>query len=634
MISVKASPRANVYGIGHSHDGSHQMDDGGQPSKRDTAPIGIVGLDAPRPLGRASDGVATDAGIMLPDAPSSCADLDRRFHAAEGRLTQGSSPNALWLASLDWAVHMANAPFHRVELASDAARTVLRFWTGLFGDAAMQPGPGDHRFADPQWKAAPFAAFAQAFLLAQGWVERATTGLQGISPENERIVNFAARQWMDVFAPSNLPWTNPEILTVTQAKRGSNLVDGFGNYLRDLAKLWGWATEGGDRGLKVGRDLAITPGKVVFRNALIELIQYAPQTETVHAEPVLIVPAWIMKYYILDLSPQNSLVRYLVEQGYTVFCISWRNPGAELRDTAFDAYRSDGLMAALDAVSAIRPGVKVHACGYCLGGTLLSIGAAAMSRDGDTRLKDVTLFCAQTDFTEAGELQLFTTEDQVSFLEDVMGSKGYLDGRQMAGAFELLRSRDLIWSRIVRSYWLGEQEHANDLMTWNEDATRMPARMHTEYLRKMFLRNELAEGRLLVDGAPVSVGNIRVPFFVVSTETDHVAPWRSVHKINLLNEGEITFVLTTGGHNAGIVSEPGHPHRSFHIQQRPAGGHYVGPEQWLASAERRDGSWWPAWLSWLDAHSGPRDQPPPAMGAPEQGYAPIQDAPGTYILER
>lgn len=609
------------------------MDDGGQPSERDTAPIEIAVPDVPRPVGRALD-AAIAAGIVPPDARSLCAELDRRFHAAEGQLTQGISPAALWLASVDWGAHMANAPFHRVELAADAAKTALRFWTGLFSGATVQPGPGDHRFADPQWKTAPFTAYEQAFLLAQGWMERATTGLQGVSPENERIVNFSARQWMDVFAPSNLPWTNPEIQTATQAKRGRNLADGFSNYLRDLAKLCGRAAESGDHGLAVGRDLAITPGKIVFRNELIELIQYSPQTETVHAEPVLIVPAWIMKYYILDLSPHNSLTRYLVQQGYTVFCISWRNPGAELRDTAFDAYRSHGLMAALDAVNAIRPGAKVHACGYCLGGTLLSVGAAAMSRDGDNRLQDVTLFCAQTDFTEAGELQLFTTEDQVSFLEDIMSAKGYLDGKQMAGAFELLRSRDLIWSRVVKSYWLGEQEHANDLMTWNEDATRMPARMHAEYLRKMFLRNELAEGRLLADGAPVSVGDIRIPFFVVSTETDHVAPWHSVYKINLLNEGEITFVLTTGGHNAGIVSEPGHPHRSFHIRQRAAGDHYVGPEQWLASAERREGSWWPAWLSWLDARSGPRDQSPPAMGAPEKGYAPVQDAPGTYILER
>jgi polyhydroxyalkanoate synthase len=611
----------------------HQMDLGGHPSKQDTVPAGGVGSDIPRPVEPASD-TATRSRGTLPAAPSLCAELDRRFHAAEGRLTQGGSPTALWLASLDWAAHLANAPFRRAELAADAAETASRFWQGFIGGATVQPGPGDHRFANAKWKTMPFTAYEQAFLLAQAWVEKATTGLPGVSPENERLVNFAARQWMDFFAPSNLPWTNPEILSATLAQCGSNLVDGFDNYLHDLAKLSGSPPASADHGLELGRDLATTPGKVVFRNELVELIQYSPQTEVVHAEPVLVVPAWIMKYYILDLSPHNSLIGYLVRQGYTVFCISWRNPGAELRDMPFDAYRSDGLMAALDAVSAIRPGSKVHACGYCLGGTLLSIGAAAMARDGDDRLKDVTLFCAQTDFTEAGELQLFTTEDQVAFLEDVMAAQGYLDGKQMGGAFELLRSRDLIWSRLVKSYWLGAQDHANDLMTWNEDATRMPARMHAEYLRKLFLGNELTEGRLLAGGAPVAVGDIRIPLFVVSTETDHVTPWRSVYKINLLNEGEITFVLTTGGHNAGIVSEPGHPHRSFRIGRRAAGNHYVGPDQWLASAERREGSWWPAWLAWLDAGSGPRDHPLPTMGAAEEGYPPIQDAPGTYILER
>ncbi|HUN97131.1 MAG TPA: alpha/beta fold hydrolase, partial [Bradyrhizobium sp.] len=342
--------------------------------------------------------------------------------------------------------------------------------------------------------------------------------------------------------------------------------------------------------------------------------------------------AWIMKYYILDLSPGNSFIRYLVSQGFTVFCISWRNPGADLRDTSFDDYRRFGVMTAIDAISAICGGEKIHGCGYCLGGTLLSIAAAAMARDGDDRLATVTLLAAQTDFTEAGELQLFTDEGQLALLDDVMWRQGYLDSTQMAGAFQMLRSNDLVWSRIIRTYLLGEREHGNDLMAWNADATRMPFRMHSEYLRKMFLNNDLAEGRYQVDGRPIAVQDIRKPLFVVGTETDHVAPWRSVYKIHLLNDGDITFVLTSGGHNAGIVSEPGHPHRHFRIASRQHQNSYLAPEEWMSSMAPRDGSWWPQLVTWLDERSGAPVGPPP-LSAPAKGYAALGDAPGTYVRE-
>lgn len=609
--------------------------DEGSLSKRDTAPRHelLVPENA-----RKSKVVDTGAVTLPPkqaaSAGSTYAELDRTFHAAQGEFTQGASPLALWLAWADWAAHSANAPFRRAQLAEEAVSTCLRFWGGLVEGRTIEPGPGDHRFTDPGWRNLPFSAFQQAFLAAQSWTEKASTGLPGVAPDSERIVNFAARQVLDAFSPSNVPWLNPEVIAATWAEGGMNFVRGAQNYWRDVLALTGSPSSPDGPELRVGRDLAVTPGKVVFRNALIELIQYSPQTDTVRPEPVLIVPAWIMKYYILDLSPRNSLIRYLVASGYTVFCISWRNPGPEMRDTSFDDYRREGFLAALDAVTTICPDETVHACGYCLGGTLLAIGAAAMARDGDDRLASITLFCAQTDFTEAGELQLFTTEDQVAFLEDVMSRQGYLDGRQMGGAFQLLRSRDLIWSRVLKTYWLGKREHPNDLMTWNEDATRMPFRMHSDYLRSLFLRDDLAEGRFKVDGRPIAVRDIRAPFFVVGTETDHVAPWRSVYKIHLLNDGEVTFVLTTGGHNAGIVSEPGHPHRSFHIHVRPAEARYIGPDEWLAGAERRDGSWWPAWVAWLDQRSGPRDRPSPGMGAPAKGYPLLGEAPGQYVLER
>jgi polyhydroxyalkanoate synthase len=412
-----------------------------------------------------------------------------------------------------------------------------------------------------------------------------------------------------------------------------NLIRGQQNWWEDWNRLSQGRKSSGSEQFKPGQQVAVTPGKVVFRNHLIELIQYAPTSDEVYPEPLLIVPAWIMKYYILDLSPHNSLVRYLVQQGHTVFMISWRNPTSEDRHLGMEHYLRDGVMAAIEAVSQIRSGQPIHTVGYCLGGTLLAIAAAAMGRAADHRLKSVTLLAAQTDFSEAGELMLFVNETQVSFLESMMWDRGVLDSRHMSGAFQLLRSNDLIWSRMVRDYLLGSRQPVNDMMAWNEDQTRMPYRMHSEYLSQLFLENQLAEGRFVVDGRPVAVSDIRVPVFVVGTETDHVAPWRSVYKIHLLSDAEsVTFALTTGGHNAGIVSEPGRRGRSYRISTRTQNEPYVDPDTWMNSAERRQGSWWPALDAWLSQQSSGRVAPP-GMGAPAAGYPVLGDAPGTYVQQ-
>jgi len=388
----------------------------------------------------------------------------------------------------------------------------------------------------------------------------------------------------------------------------------------------------GSEKFRVGKEVAITPGKVVFRNRLIELIQYSPATEQVYKRPILMIPAWIMKYYILDLSPHNSLVRYLVEQGHTVFMISWKNPDEEDRHLGMDDYLQLGAMRALKAVRDICGGEAVNAVGYCLGGTLLAIAAAALGRERSDWLNSVTLFAAQTDFTEAGELMLFIDQSQVAYLEDLMWDQGYLDTKQMAGAFRLLRSNDLIWSRIAHEYLLGKRMPMNDLMAWNADGTRLPYRMHSEYLRRLFLNNDLAEGRYEVDGRPVALTDIHVPIFAVGTETDHVAPWRSVYKINILTDTEVTFLLTNGGHNAGVISEPGHRRRHYRVATKQEGVPYVPPERFFETTAPEEGSWWPRWERWLAERSGEKGAPPP-MGAPDKGYPPIADAPGRYVLE-
>ncbi len=554
--------------------------------------------------------------------------LDGLLHAAQGRAWGGLSPIAQGLAYFDWGVHLANAPFRRAQLAASAVEKAARFGAAIIGETAIAPPSGDHRFQDPAWSQPPFSLYAQAFLLAEEWWDEAATGPPGINAGDRRVVAFGIRQWIDMFSPSNVPWLNPEVIRAVQQTGGGNFLQGAANLVADVRSAF--AGGGGPEAFRVGRDLAATPGAVVLRNDLIELIQYAPATPDVAREPVLIVPAWIMKYYILDLKPDDSLIRYLVAAGHTVFAISWRNPTAEFRDLSLDDYRVKGVMAALDVIADICEGAKTQACGYCLGGTLLAIAAAAMARDGDDRLAGVTLLAAQTDFTEAGELQLFITEDQLAFLDDVMRAQGYLDSSQMAGAFQFLRSNDLIWSRLVKSYLMGQREHPSDLMAWNADATRMPARMHGQYLRRLFLRNELAEGRFPVEGRPVALSDIRAPLFVLATERDHIAPWRSVHKIHVLNDADIAFALASGGHNAGVVSPPGLPNRHFWIGRRAPGAHYLGPDEWLSSAERREGSWWPAWIAWLDAHASGR-APPRAVGS--QRLPPIEPAPGQYVMQ-
>jgi polyhydroxyalkanoate synthase subunit PhaC len=567
--------------------------------------------------------------------------LDRSLHYSLSRVTLGLSPMALAETYFDWLVHLSLSPGKQLQLWQKGLRKSTRLANHLahsmaqFGHSAepcICPLPQDKRFSAPDWHQWPFNVIHQSFLLQQQWWHNATTGIRGVSPEHERALEFGSRQLLDVFAPSNFLLTNPEILKRTQAEAGQNLARGFWNFVEDWERVANGRPPFGTEQFKVGEHIAATPGKVVFRNRLMELIQYVPLTAEVRPEPILIVPAWIMKYYILDLSPKNSLVRYLLEQGFTVFMISWKNPGLDERDLGMEDYHTLGPVAALDAISGILPDRKVHGVGYCLGGTLLATSAAAMARDDDERFKTMSFLAAQTDFTEAGELTLFISESQVAFLEDIMWEQGYLQGSQMAGAFQILRSNDLIWSRIIRNYFMGERQPVSDMMAWNADATRLPYKMHSEYLRKLFLGNDLAEGRFKLGNRPIALSDIRTPIFAVGTETDHVAPWHSVYKFNLLMDAEVTFLLTSGGHNAGIVSEPGHPGRHYRVACKVDRDRYIDPDTWIRQTVQREGSWWPEWSRWLGARSG-RPTTPPEMGAPHSRLPPLADAPGGYVLK-
>jgi len=571
--------------------------------------------------------------VMAKDVPLA----DRLLHAGMGKVF-GLSPASLGMAYADWLTHLAMAPGKQAQLARSAMDkgALLAAFSRCqalghdHAECCAEPRPQDRRFVDEDWQKWPYNFYQQIFLRSEQWWQEATD-VRGVTQHHAAVLPFVARQMLDMFSPLNFALTNPHVVKATTEQGGFNFFRGAQNFMDDgMRQITGQQAAGMEE-YKVGENVAVTKGKVVYQNRLIELIQYAPATAEVYAEPVLITPAWIMKYYILDLSPENSLVKYLVEQGHTVFMISWKNPGSEERDLGFEDYLNLGIMDALKAISAIVPEQKVNVAGYCLGGTLAAMAAATLARDSADSLKSLTLFAAQVDFEEAGELLMFTDESQLAWLEDTMWEKGYLDSKHMAETFQMLRSRDLVWSRMVENYMLGERRLPNDLMAWNADATRMPYKMHSEYLCSLFLNNDLSEGRFAIEGKPVALTDIRVPVFAVSTQRDHVAPWRSAYKIHLFTDTDVTFVLTSGGHNAGIVSEPGHPRRTYQIATQKNADKFTSPDEWSAATPSHEGSWWVEWQTWLAGQSSGKTKPP-SMGAPKRGYKPLRDAPGEYVM--
>ncbi len=573
-------------------------------------------------------------GELASNTSAAADSTDRAFHAALARMTGGLSPAAIAMAFADWQLHLLASPGKCATLAGEAFQHGLQFMNAMVPRHAafapwsvIKPAATDRRFAGRDWELPPFNLLAQAFLTTEDWWHSTTSDIRGLAHSNAAIADFMLRQSLDTVAPTNFAFSNPKVLRKIMETGGGNFVYGMHNWMEDwLTLLKGGASH--DQKFVAGKDVAVTPGKVVYRNDLIELIQYTPTTPVVRPEPILIVPAWIMKFYILDLSPHNSRVRFLVENGFTVFMISWKNPTSADRNLSLEDYRERGVDAAIAAINEIMPERAINAAGYCLGGTLLSIAAGRLGRDRPDCLKTVTMLAAQTDFTEAGELTLFINESQVSFLEDMMWQRGVLGSMQMAGAFQMLRSNDLLWSRVVHDYLIGERAPPSDLMSWNADATRLPYQMHSAYLRHLFLDNDLAEGRYRVEGRPIALSDLRKPMFVVGTLRDHVAPWKSVHKIHFLADADVTFVLANGGHNAGIVAAPDEAERSYQVLAKKADDPYVGPEEWIKLAPSHEGSWWTEWVRFLTAHSGS----PVAPRSLEKGKS-LQDAPGSYIMQ-
>ena len=566
--------------------------------------------------------------------------LDKPLHAWLSHFSGWLSPSTFLSSYYDWLTHLTLSPDKHLELLNNNSTNNLHLLLYLLkichnqeSEPCMALRESDHRFQNDLWNKFPFALYSQLFLMNEQAWDMSTTNIRGVSRHHQNLINFITRQILDIFAPSNFPFTNPEVIEATINESGMNFVNGINNWLEDASHIINKQPPVGSEEFEVGKNVGVTPGKVVYRNHLIELIQYKPTTAKVYAEPILIVPACIMKYYILDLSPNNSMVKYLVDHGHTVFIISWRNPDSKDRNLSMEDYINLGVLDAIKTVNHIVPQEKIHSVGYCLGGTMLMLAATLMAKRKEEQLKTITLFAAQIDFKDSGELMLFIDESQIAYLEDIMSEKGYLDGSQMAGTFSMLQSVDLIWSKNVLDYQLGKRRPINDLMAWDYDTTRLPYTMHSEYLRKLFLNNDLVEGHYSIDDMALSLEDIDCPVFAVSALRDHVAPWQSVYKIHLFTDTDITFVLTNGGHNSGVVNEPGHPGRSYQLMPHKKGGKYISPELWQETTTHNDGSWWPAWQVWLANHSDNKVRPP-SLGNSKKGYKVLCDAPGTYVFQK
>jgi polyhydroxyalkanoate synthase len=512
-------------------------------------------------------------------------------------------------------------------------QTSLMKMLGMDAEPVAEPAKGDWRFKDDEWsKNFLFDYIKQSYLLAARHIQHAVGQVEGLSPDSEKKVAFFTRQYVDALAPSNFLLTNPQVLRETLSSGGQNLVRGLANLLADIEKGGGELriSMTDESAFQLGRNVATTPGKVVYQNDLMQLIQYQPATEQVYRRPLVIVPPWINKYYILDLRENNSFIRWATQQGHTVFVLSWVNPDARLAQKGFDDYMREGPLAALDAVEKATGERDVNFIGYCLGGTLLGAALAYLAqKNQENRVASATYFVSLLDFSQPGELGVFIDEAQVQSLERKMNERGYLEGSEMASTFNLLRANDLVWSFVVNNYLLGKDPFPFDLLYWNADSTRMPARMHSFYLRNMYIHNAMARpGGITLDGVPIDLSKVSVPSYFISTVEDHIAPWKTTYKgsryLGAAASGAVRFVLGGSGHIAGIVNPPAA--KKYHYWTNDANP--PTPEEWFASATQQPGSWWEDWQRWIAAQNG-ADQVPARM--PQNA---IEDAPGSYAMMR
>ena len=548
-----------------------------------------------------------------------------------------ATPTAIGAAFFEMTSRLMSDPSKLVEAQMSFWNDYLTLWQRttqrmLGGEAepVIEAPSEDRRFRDKAWSDnAVFDFIKQSYLLTARSIQSAVKNVEGLDDGAARKVDFYTRQFVDAIAPSNFVMTNPEVLRATIESRGENLLNGLKNLLGDLERGKGrLAISMTDMAaFKIGENVATTPGKVIYQNELIQLLQYVPTTKTVKRRPLLIMPPWINKYYILDLRPRNSFIRWAVEQGHTVFVISWVNPDRRLAEKSFEDYMREGPLAALDAMEQATGEREANVIGYCLGGTLLAATLAYMTAKRDNRVKSATFFVTMVDFKEAGELSVFIDEEQLHALEERMEKKGYLEARDMHTTFNMLRANDLIWSFVVNNYLLGKSPFPFDLLYWNADSTRMPAAMHSFYLRKMYQENLLAQpGGITLGGVPIDLRKIKTPSFLLSTREDHIAPWRSTYAATQIYSGPVKFVLSASGHIAGVVNPPGGKYGHWQNDGNPPTS-----EAWLASATQYPDSWWPAWEQWVAPYSGGEV---PARQPGDGKLTPIEDAPGSYVKVR
>jgi len=500
---------------------------------------------------------------------------------------------------------------------------------GVDAEPMVSPEGDDRRFKDETWRENPvFDYIKQSYLLTSNWITETVREVDGLDEKTAKKVEFYTKQFVDALAPTNFVVTNPEVLRATLESKGENLVKGLENLLRDLERGKGQLriTMTDKDAFTVGENIAITPGRVVFRNDLMELIQYDPMTEQVFKRPLLIMPPWLNKFYILDLRPKNSFIKWAVEQGHTVFVVSWVNPDSTLAKKSFEDYMLEAPLAALDAMEKATGSREANVIGYCLGGTLLASTLAYMAKKGDDRIKSATLFVSLVDFTDPGDLGVFIDEEQLEYIENEMDKNGYLEGAHMATTFNMLRANDLIWSFVINNYLMGKDPFPFDLLYWNSDSTRMPRAMHSFYLRKMYQENLLSKpGGITLDGVPIDVTKVETPSFFLSTQEDHIAPWKTTYATTQLFTGPRKFVLAGSGHIAGVVNHPDAKKYSYYTNTKlPA-----SPDAWLEGAKQEPGSWWPVWQKWVERHGGGKV---PARKPGDGKLKALEPAPGTYVL--